>query len=34
MPERSPLHPVEAVFYSTAFLIAIVGFLVWVFLVK
>ncbi len=34
MPEQSPLHPVEAIFYSTAVFIAVVGFLVWVFLVK
>jgi len=31
MFKRSPLHPVEAIFYPTAFLIVVIGFWIWVF---
>jgi hypothetical protein len=31
MAVRSPLHPVEAIFYPAAFLVFVVGFWAWVF---
>jgi hypothetical protein len=30
MFRRSPLHPVEAIFYSAAFLMAVIGVVIWV----